>query len=66
MGFGGGFYDRFLPRTSAIRIGICHQCCLADELPCADHDQRMDWVITPTLAIHTAPFWREACAPGPR
>jgi len=66
LGFGGGFYDRFLPRTSAIRIGICHQCCLADEVPCADHDQRMDWVITPTLAIHTAPLWREECAPGPR
>jgi 5-formyltetrahydrofolate cyclo-ligase len=64
LGFGGGFYDRFLLRTSGVRIGISHECCLAEELPCADHDQRMDWVVTPTLVIHTAPLWRQACAPS--
>jgi 5-formyltetrahydrofolate cyclo-ligase len=61
LGFGGGFYDRFLTRTSAIRVGICHDRCMADELPCAEHDQRMDWVVTPTMAMHTAPLWRREC-----
>ena len=58
LGFGGGFYDRFLVRTSAIRIGICHDCCLTEDLPVHDHDQRMDWVVTPTISIHAAPRWR--------
>jgi 5-formyltetrahydrofolate cyclo-ligase len=61
LGFGGGFYDRLLVRTSAVRIGVCHDSCLAEQLPCADHDQRMDWVVTPTLARHTAPRWRRQC-----
>jgi 5-formyltetrahydrofolate cyclo-ligase len=47
LGFGGGYYDRFLPRTNALRVGIALQSCVADELPCADHDQRVDWVATP-------------------
>jgi 5-formyltetrahydrofolate cyclo-ligase len=62
LGFGGGFYDRFLVRTSAIRIGICHDCCLADGVPMDAHDERMDWVVTPTVAIHTAPLWRRGRA----
>ncbi len=62
LGFGGGFYDRFLVRTSAVRIGVCYDCCLADELPCAPHDRRMDWVVTPTATIHAAPRWRRECA----
>jgi 5-formyltetrahydrofolate cyclo-ligase len=62
LGFGGGFYDRFLVGTSATRVGICHDGCLAEQLPCADHDRRMDWVVTPTATIHAAPRWRRECA----
>jgi 5-formyltetrahydrofolate cyclo-ligase len=63
LGFGGGFYDRFLVRTSAIRVGICHDCCLVEKVPMDAHDERMDWVVTPTVAIHSAPLWRRQ--PGP-
>lgn len=52
MGFGGGFYDGFLPTTPALRAGITHDACLVDELPCDEHDQRMDWIVTPTQFIH--------------
>lgn len=48
LGFGGGFYDQFLLTTRAVRVGIAHDCCLAERLPCKEHDQRMDWVVTPT------------------
>jgi len=51
LGFGGGYYDRFLPTTPALRVGIAHDLCLADELPCTERDQRVDWVITPTRAV---------------
>jgi 5-formyltetrahydrofolate cyclo-ligase len=59
MGFGGGFYDGFLPTTAALRIGITYDACLVDQLPCDEHDQPMDWIITPTQCLHCAPHWRK-------
>lgn len=53
LGFGGGFYDRFLPTTPALRVGVTYDECLADALPCAEHDQRMDWIATPSALIFT-------------
>jgi 5-formyltetrahydrofolate cyclo-ligase len=61
LGFGGGYYDRFLPTTPALRVGIAFDQCLAEELPCSEHDQRMDWVATPSKIIHCTPLWREEC-----
>ncbi|HIQ00885.1 MAG TPA: 5-formyltetrahydrofolate cyclo-ligase [Anaerolineales bacterium] len=63
LGFGGGYYDRFLPTTPALRVGVTHDACLTEELPCNDADRRMDWVVTPTQTIHCAPPWRATCAP---
>jgi 5-formyltetrahydrofolate cyclo-ligase len=57
LGFGGGYYDRFLPRTQALRVGISHTMCLSDRLPCDPHDARMHWVVTPAETIHCAPLW---------
>lgn len=48
LGFGGGFYDRFLPTTPALRVGVTYDFCLLDELPWTEADQCMDWVVTPT------------------
>ena len=62
LGFGGGYYDRFLPTTPALCVGIAFDECLADELPCSAHDQRMDWVATPSQMIHCAPLWRAECS----
>jgi 5-formyltetrahydrofolate cyclo-ligase len=61
LGFGGGYYDRFLPTTPALRVGIAFDQCLAEELPCGEYDQRMNWVATPSEIIHCAPLWREEC-----
>ena len=51
LGLGGGCYDRFLPRTPAVRVGITYDFCLLDVLPAHGHDQRMDWVVTPTQTL---------------
>jgi 5-formyltetrahydrofolate cyclo-ligase len=51
MGFGGGFYDAFLPTTGALRVGITFDDCLAQEVPGDAHDQRMDWIVTPTQTL---------------
>jgi 5-formyltetrahydrofolate cyclo-ligase len=64
LGFGGGYYDRFLPTTPALRIGIAFDECLSDKLPCSEHDQRMDWVATPSEMIHCTPLWRTECEPS--
>jgi 5,10-methenyltetrahydrofolate synthetase len=53
LGFGGGFYDRFLITTPALRVGVTYDGCLADELTCSKHDQWMDWVVTPGELITT-------------
>jgi 5-formyltetrahydrofolate cyclo-ligase len=29
-------------------VGISFDACLADEVPSDAHDQRMDWIATPT------------------
>ena len=51
LGFGGGFYDRFLITTPALRVGVTYDECLAEEIPCGAHDQWMDWVATPSELI---------------
>jgi len=48
LGLGGGFYDRFLVTTPAVRVGATYDSCLVDALPCQAHDQRVDWVLTPS------------------
>ncbi len=53
LGFGEGYYDRFLPTTPALRVGVTYDECLADALPCDEHDQRMDWIATPTRLFAT-------------
>ena len=55
LGHGGGYYDRFLPQTNALRVGITYDICLVDELPCTSHDQPMHWIVTPTQTLFCNP-----------
>jgi 5-formyltetrahydrofolate cyclo-ligase len=56
-----------LVQTTVVRAGVCDDRCLAEEAPCAEHDQWMDRVVTPTVAIHCVPLleadWRLARPP---
>jgi len=47
LGQGGGYYDRFLMRTDALLVGVCHEAALIESVPQEAHDRRMDAVITP-------------------
>lgn len=47
LGFGGGYYDRFLPATPALRVGVTYDEFVVDALPHNERDQRMDWIVTP-------------------
>jgi 5-formyltetrahydrofolate cyclo-ligase len=54
VGYGGGFYDRFLPRTrvDTPRIGIGLSVQLADDdLPAGDFDLRVDVVVVPNEVV---------------
>lgn len=48
LGYGGGFYDRFLPFLSknCTKIIPIPHILLYDELPYEEHDQRADYIIT--------------------
>jgi 5-formyltetrahydrofolate cyclo-ligase len=57
LGRGGGFYDRLLahPQLKALRVGLCFEECLAENLPEDAHDQRMHWVVTDRQCIECPP-----------
>jgi len=47
LGYGAGYYDRFLARNPRIRrIGIAFACQEADEVPCEENDIHMHLIIT--------------------
>lgn len=57
LGFGGGYYDRLLDalrrETPDVQcIGIAHDVSWRSEaLPWEPHDQRMDWICTPSRGM---------------
>ena len=46
LGYGGGFYDRFLAGFSGPTIGVTHSALLLDELPHEVHDVPLHWIVT--------------------
>lgn len=51
LGYGGGYYDRYLRNCSALKIGIAYAFQRCDQWQEKPHDQRMDVVITETECI---------------
>ena len=45
LGYGLGYYDRFLPTVSAPSVGVCFEDQLIDEMPLAPHDVRVGAVV---------------------
>lgn len=52
IGRGKGFYDRLLKNSSAIKIGICYDCQIINNIPDEPHDIKMDIVISDKRIIH--------------
>jgi len=47
LGYGGGYYDRFLPGAPrAERIGVAFACQIVAEIPADPHDVTMDRIVT--------------------
>ena len=49
LGYGGGYYDRFLSNNNIYKIGVCFSEFLIDKLDTLEHDIKMDEVITEVL-----------------
>lgn len=46
LGYGAGYYDRFLPTVHAPNVGVCFDEQIVDDLPVEAHDIRVDRVIS--------------------
>ena len=46
LGYGGGYYDRYLLRTSAFTVGLARERLIMDELPREPHDIAVKCLIT--------------------
>ncbi|WP_313152155.1 5-formyltetrahydrofolate cyclo-ligase [Lacrimispora sp.] len=46
LGYGGGYYDRYLEFTKFPRAALCRGKLLTEQIPVDQHDQIMDFVIS--------------------
>lgn len=46
MGYGGGFYDRFLESLDVPTVGLAFERCVVDGLPTDEHDVQLTKIIT--------------------
>lgn len=46
LGFGGGYYDRWLEGFGGLRVGLCRSVVLQAEVPAEAHDSRVDILLT--------------------
>lgn len=46
LGYGGGYYDRFLAAFSGVSIGLAFSDCITEQLPREEFDKAVDRVIT--------------------
>ncbi len=46
LGYGKGYYDRFLSGYRSATVGICYEACIRPTLPRGRYDRRVDRLIT--------------------
>ncbi len=51
LGFGKGFYDKFLSGFKGIKIGLCYDNCITSCLPNDVHDIAVDFLVTEKTAL---------------
>jgi 5-formyltetrahydrofolate cyclo-ligase len=54
LGYGGGYYDRFLDHCEphCLRIALCFDLQVVEDVPCADHDHRIHIIVTDQRIIN--------------
>lgn len=51
LGYGGGYYDRYLPGVWAPRAALCRESMIVGDIPKEEHDCVMDFVVTEERVI---------------
>lgn len=51
IGYGKGFYDRFLQHVSCPSVGLLFETCLMDEIPTEPFDVPLDKLVTETRVV---------------
>lgn len=46
IGYGKGYYDRFLSRFTGVSVGLCYEALLSDSLPRDTYDKNINYLIT--------------------
>ncbi len=52
LGRGGGIYDRLLSNSDGLSIGVFYECQKADRVPSAEHDRKLDMIVTEKMIIN--------------
>jgi len=55
LGYGGGYFDRFLCEFNGVSMGVTYQDLLLDQLPHGEHDVPMGWIVTEMGLLHPNP-----------
>lgn len=53
LGYGKGFYDRFLSKINAFKVGLVFSDFLFDDIPIEPFDEKLDAIITDSEVIYT-------------
>jgi len=54
LGYGGGYFDRFLRDFSGVSVGITFHALLQESLPCDQFDVAVQWIVTEMGIIGTS------------
>ena len=46
LGYGYGYYDRFLSLTNAVKISLTYSKQIVKSIPSDSHDIKIDWIVT--------------------
>ena len=52
LGYGGGYFDRFLATFTGISLGVVFHALLLDHLPFAEHDILVQYLVTESGIFH--------------
>ena len=56
LGYGYGFYDRFLSTSNAKTIALAYSKQLVKSIPFSEKDVKIDWIVTEEKSIETSKF----------
>ena len=56
LGYGGGYYDRYLEGVCAYKVGVARERLVYDRLPVEPHDVSVDCIVTEKRMMRFCPY----------